>query len=201
MNPTLFGTAVLAVAVAATGCCKQGKDDSAPPPKPAPDNPVAPTVTVQRPPALLTADPAAPAATPTPALGGGSGAYAPDGLPADIPASRSKVPTIEEWNGVPREINCPRSTPLNCETKMLREWLRVSCRPKSTTGGTPTNVNHKTGPTQETYLFAKGGVASLVTPVTRGKHYEATFAWTDKTQTLVVDWPQGAPRPSIKFTD
>jgi hypothetical protein len=187
---------LVCLAAAAASCCRIpgiGKDeDPGPVPITAPSEPKS-TTTVQ-----LTAQPA-PTPAPTPAAA--PNAYAPDGLPVDIPASRSAVPTVAEWNAVPREINVARSTPLNCETKMLREWLRVSCRPKSSTGGTPTNVVHKSGPKDNAYYFAKGEVASLVVPVTRGKHMESTFSWTDKTQTLVLDWPGGAPRPIIKFTD
>jgi hypothetical protein len=182
------------------GCCKGGgKSDDTPIPSPN-QTPVTPVNTVAdttKPTLTLTA-PATPATAPTAATAGG---YLPDGLPADIPASRSAVPTLAEWSAVPREINCPRSTPLNCETKMLREWLRVSCHPKSSTGGTPTTVDHKSGPKDDAYYFAKGGVTSLVTPVLRGKHMEATFNWTDKRQTLVIDWPHGAPRPAVRFQD
>lgn len=184
---------LIMLTAAAAGCCNglgKKEEDPGPIPITMPADPK-PTTT-------LTA-PAQP--TPTPVPTSASGGYAPDGLPADIPASHSSVPTIAEWNAVPREISVARSTPLNCETKMLREWLRVSCRPKSSTGGTPTNVVHKLGPTDETYYFSKGGIASLVTPVKNGKHQESIFSWTDKSQTLVIDWPHGAPRPVIKFTD
>jgi hypothetical protein len=185
---------VVLVSLVSGGCCKiPGKSDNDPGPiiiTPPADPKANPAVT-------LTAEPTPkPPTTQAPAT-----AYAADGLPAEIPQTHSGVPTVAEWNAVPREINVARSTPLNCETKMLREWLRVSCRPKSNTGGTPTNVVHKSGPPEEAYYFAKGGVASLVVPVFKGRHVESTFSWTDKTQTLVVDWPSGAPRPVIKFTD
>jgi len=123
-----------------------------------------------------------------------------DGLPVEIPESRSAVPTIAEWNAVPREITVNRSTPLNCETKMVREWLRVSCREKNNTGGTPRSAEKGRGCTAETYLFSKSEqkLASVVMPVKRGNHCEVRFSWTDKSQTLVMDWPSG-PRPTIKF--
>lgn len=190
----LILVSAVVLSLASNGCCKlPGKSD---------DDPGPITITTPSEPkaTATTLTTAAPTQVPT-AVPTSTGGYAPDGLPADIPATRSAVPTIAEWNAVPREISVARSTPLNCETKMLREWLRVSCRPKSNTGGTPTNAVHKSGPKDDAYYFAKGGVASLVVPVTRGKHMESTFSWTDKVQTLVVDWPHGAPRPVIKFTD
>jgi hypothetical protein len=134
-----------------------------------------------------------------------AGGYAPDGLPADIPAERSKVPTVAEWNAVPREISVARSTPLGCETKMVREWLRVSCRKDLGQPGNdklPQSISDETGKTADTFTFAKPGqVTSVVTPVLRGRTYRAKFHWETKTQTLVVDWPSGAPRPVVKFED
>ena len=125
----------------------------------------------------------------------------PDGLPVDIPTGHSKVPTLGEWDAVTREITVARSTPLGCETKMVREWLRVSCRGKNDKGGEPTNAETKSSGGLEAYLFAKNKVTSVVVPVARGKRYEALFSWTDKKQVLVMDWPNGAPRPTIKFID
>ena len=144
-------------------------------------------------PAQATAAPTA-AAPAQPARGN-------DGLPADIPSGRSAVPTLAEWNGVQREITVARSTPLSCETKMLREWLRVSCRGKTSTGGTPQSVRTAGGCTGDTYTFSNGGVTSLVTPVLAGRHCEADFEWSNGKQRLHVDWPNGAPRPTIAFRD
>ena len=146
------------------------------------------------------------AAPPTHATPEATGATTPgamgnDGLPLDIPATRSKVPTQAEWDAVPREITVARSTPLACETKMLREWLRVSCRTKNKAGGSPTTVKTKESGGVEAFTFGSGGITSVVVPVLRGKRYTALFGWTDMSQVLVVDWTGGIPRPSIKFTD
>ena len=129
------------------------------------------------------------------------GDFGPDGLPTEIPSARSPVPTLAEWGAVPREITVARSTPLGCSTKMVREWLQVSCHGKDNKGGDAVGVDNKTGATGDTYTFAKNKVTSVVTPVLRNHHYEATFAWTAQKQILVVDWPNGAPHPTIKFTD
>ncbi len=183
--------AVVCLMFLATGCCKSAdsrRED--PPPKPSPD-----PVVVSAPPKQ---DPA-PGDKVVPA----DDAYAQDkdGLPVVIPTTRSKVPGLPEWNAVPREITVNRSTPLNCETKMVREWLRVSCREKNNTGGTPTNATVLRGCTPETYFFVKPEqkLASVVMPVLKGKHCEVKFEWTDKTQTLVVDWVGNGPRPTIRF--
>ena len=115
--------------------------------------------------------------------------------PVSIPG-RSAIPSIEEWNGV-GEVTVKGSSALNCETKMVREWLRVSCRGKNDTGGTPTTVRITKGGKPGTYVYHVGGVTSLITPFVNGVHLEAAFSWTDKSHKLVVDWPNGAPKPTI----
>jgi Tfp pilus assembly protein FimV len=140
------------------------------------------------------------AASPSdPTAGAGRGGFGVDGLPADIPATRSKVPTLAEWDAVPREISVARSTPLGCETKMVREWLRVSCRKRNSTGGMPTNVETRQSGGVEAFTFAKNSITSLVVPVLRGRHYVAQFSWTDHSELLIVEWANGAPRPRIFF--
>jgi hypothetical protein len=199
MNRRKDELAVAAVAILALLCCKSeaSKDKGGEKPTVAAEPPKAP-----EPPAPAPT-PVAPAPAATPAAAGD--AYAPDGLPADIPAARSKVPTVAEWNAVPREISVARSTPLGCETKMVREWLRVSCRKDLAQPGydkLPQSITDQTGKTADTYTMEKPGqLTSVVTPVLRGRTYRAKFHWETKTQTLVVDWPSGAPRPVIKFED
>jgi hypothetical protein len=89
------------------------------------------------------------------------------------------------------------SSALHCETKMIREWLRVSCRGKNDTGGTPTGVTVVRGGRGETVTFAGGGVTNLITPVLEGTDFEARFSWTDKSHPLVVRWPRGTPKPVV----
>ncbi len=182
--------AAVCMTLAAAGCCKSMDSSRNEAPPPAPDPAVASTAPKQDP---TAGDRVVP---PDDGLAQGN-----DGLPVVIPTTRSKVPTIAEWNAVPREITVNRSTPLNCETKMVREWLRVSCREKNNTGGTPRNVTVAAGCTSDTYLFSKPEqkIASVVTPVLKGKHCEVRFDWTNKTQTLVVDWVGNGPRPTIQF--
>jgi hypothetical protein len=184
---------MLVASVCLNGCCSNKKDVD----PPAPDKPVEPSANTPKTTTLMPESP--PANTPGQAAAA-PGAMANDGLPVQIPEAHSAVPTIAEWNAVPREITVNRSTPLNCETKMVREWLRVSCREKNNTGGTPKAVDKLRGCSSETFLFAKPEqkIASVVMPVRRGNHCEVRFSWTDKTQSLVMDWPSG-PRPTIKF--
>lgn len=175
---------MMALPIAGTACCFGGSSHSESAHKDT-SSPAAP------------AQPAAQPATATPE----PAARANDGLPADIPSSRSAVPTLPEWNSVTREITVRKSTPLGCETKMLREWLRVSCRGKTSTGATPTDVKKGAGCGGDTYVFASNGVTSVVTPVLRGKSCNVAFSWSQGEHDLVVNWANGAPRPTIAFQD
>ncbi len=111
----------------------------------------------------------------------------------------SKPPTVAEWGAV-GEITVRHSTPLGCETKLVREWLRVSCR--STEKGPyliygvklTSGKDHGGIPP-----FVKKGVASIVTQVKKGMNAEYTFDWGSFTRVLKVAWPNGAPSPTIEF--
>lgn len=114
------------------------------------------------------------------------------------PNGRSTVPTIDEWTAA-KEIGVKGSSKLNCETKMVREWLRVSCKGKNDTGGEPKSVTIKRGGGRgDTFTFAGNKVASLVCPFVVGTDIAADFEWTDKKKELVVSWPYGAPEPPLK---
>ena len=91
------------------------------------------------------------------------------------------------------------SSALGCETKMVRTWLRISCRGKNDSGGTPTSVNiTKGGGDGKTFKFAAGGVTSLVLPFVEGVDVKAQFGWSNKSAELHVFWPRGAPEPPPK---
>lgn len=187
-----LATAVL-VAASITACGSEKSEpskDSPPPPKAAgtggPAAGYAPAGTggpaAINAPAPTTAS--IPAQSPTPAAAG--------------PNGRSAVPTVDEWTAA-KEITVKGSTKLNCETKMVREWLRVSCRGKNDTGGEPKNVTMKKGGGRgDTFVFSGNKVASLVCPFVNGTDIVAEFEWTDKKKELVVSWPWGAPEPPSK---
>jgi hypothetical protein len=116
--------------------------------------------------------------------------------PMPVLPGRSPVPTLEEWNAVTKEVNVKGSSALQCETKMLREWLRVSCRGKNDTGGTPVSVITQKGGFGA-YLFASGGVTSIVLPFVEGIDATFLFSWTDKVHPLHLKWPHRSPMPII----
>ncbi|MBW2457849.1 MAG: hypothetical protein JRI68_25310, partial [Deltaproteobacteria bacterium] len=115
--------------------------------------------------------------------------------------SRSSVPSTAEWNAQTKEVTVRGSTALNCETKMVREWLRISCRGKNQSGGEPTGVVvTKGGGRGDDFVFTGNKVASLVVRFVPGVDLEARFNWTDKGSTCRVWWPRGAPEPEYKGT-
>lgn len=144
-----------------------------------------------------SAPPADPTAAPSPAP------TAPAGSPTDAapatPGGKSAVPTMEEWTAQTKEVTVLGSSKLNCETKQVREWIRVSCRGKNDTGGEPTGVRvTKGGGRGEDFVFSNAGVASLVYRFVEGVSMEAEFTWSDKSKTLLIAWPRGAPEPPAK---
>lgn len=128
-----------------------------------------------------TADAAAPAA--------------PSAAPV-LPPGRSAVPTVAEWDAETHEVTVKGSSALGCETKMVREYLRISCRGKNDSGGTPLSVVPQKG-AHEAYFYSAGGVVSVVIPYVQGIDATLAFAWTDKSHPLRLTWPRGAPKPPI----
>jgi hypothetical protein len=112
-------------------------------------------------------------------------------------ANRSEIPTVSEWNAAAK-VSMAGAAGSGCETKRVREWLRVSCRGKNAwSQGTPTGVRVDEGGKYDTYTFARGGVASVVVAVVEGTKLEASFMWSDgEVRQLVVSWPKGSPRPA-----
>ena len=133
----------------------------------------------------------APSPAATPAAG--------DSAPAKtvVPAGRSPAPTLQEWSTMKQEVTVKGSSALGCETKIVREYLRVSCRGKNDSGGTPTTVKVQKGGRGEALAFASGGITSLIVPYVEGIDFEADFSWTDKSHKLVVKWPHRAPKPAV----
>lgn len=113
---------------------------------------------------------------------------------------RSPTPTLADWNNQRKEVTVKGSSALRCETKIVREYLRISCHGKNDTGGTPTNVVVKKGGRGEALTFVVPGVTSLIVPFVEGTDLAADFSWTDKSHTLVVSWPRGAKQPDVVGT-
>ncbi|MCE7893273.1 MAG: hypothetical protein DYH12_26815 [Sorangiineae bacterium PRO1] len=184
MKRTTIGAGMLITVVLLA--CKQEakKEEIAPPP---------PTVTAAAAPT--------PEATPTPAPAESAppsgGSESKTGIPT---SGTSKPPTVAEWGAV-GEITVRHSTPLNCETKLVREWLRVSCRTSDNSANQIQTVKLTRGNDSGGIPpFMKKGVASIVTRVRPGIDADWTFEWTQwGKRVLTVKWPHGAPAPTYEF--
>jgi hypothetical protein len=121
-----------------------------------------------------------------------------------LPPGRSRVPAPEEWRRL-QEIIVKGSTAAGCETYQLREWLRVTCRPRSPRS-VPTGVTVRSGGRGEAMalsvdafdaLLGSGEVhsfTSLVAPVLPGDVLVADFTWTDRAQRLEFHGEPTGPR-------
>jgi hypothetical protein len=110
------------------------------------------------------------------------------------------VPTLAEWSAV-GEVNVRNSGSLGCETKMVREWLRISCHTASGSDNAVTGVQaiRPTGD-KEYLVFQAANLASLVMPVRDGTSALARFTWQKwGSRDLTVSWPHGAPSASMSF--
>ena len=175
---------VLLLPLVTLGACNKPDTDQAKPAvKPAPEAQVATAVK----PAVVVTAPATAVVAPV--------APPPINLPAR--PGRSPMPTLAEWNTQQKEVTVKGSTALNCETKIVREYLRVSCNGKNDSGGTPTDIVINKGGHGETYTYVNGGITSLVVPFVEGTNFEAYFGWTDKGHDLVVSWPRGSKQPEV----
>ena len=122
---------------------------------------------------------------------------APPPKPAAVARARSPVPVPQIWSEAP-EVIVAGSTAAGCETKMIREWLRVMCG-RTEAGIIPTRVTVAVDATGESQALATPRQTSLVTPLEPGRHVEVDFAWTDHTRRLTLDWPMEAKAPVMKF--
>lgn len=110
----------------------------------------------------------------------------------------SQVPTVAEWDAA-KEVTVKGSTDAGCETKKVREWVRVSCRKNNKAGGKPKAVTVSKGKDANVYTYATDGVVtSLVFPFVNGTDLEAKFTWSDGSKTFKSQWPKGAPEPPSK---
>lgn len=127
--------------------------------------------------------------------------YAADGWPQVLAPPGSKAPTTEEWAAVPREVTVRGSSGLKCETKVVREWLRVSCRANSL--GVPVTVTHAPAYGQQAFTFVSpGSVTSAVLQLIPGKAYSADFSWGSpdlgtSTFTMTLRWINGRPNAAF----
>jgi hypothetical protein len=122
---------------------------------------------------------------------------APPPAPRVVPPERSPVPVPVVWERAPENV-VTGSTSAGCETKQVREWLRVICG-RTENGDDPTDVTVERDDGGEALALAMPHQTSLVVPVVQGRETVALFKWTDHTRRLHVRWPAGAAKPTFAF--
>lgn len=117
--------------------------------------------------------------------------------PARAAASpRSPVPLPEVFRRA-AEVIVTGSSDAGCETKQVREWLRVQCTRGDDRWPVDAQVTRDDG--HEAMVLAMPGEVSLLIPVVEGRELTATVGWADRTRVLRVAWLAGAPRPTLAF--
>lgn len=156
--------------------------------------------------------PAPPAVSATPAVAPPSASVAAEKLPPKLddfyprgfqpPDKPTKPPTVAEWKDAP-EVEVKNGKQLACEVKLVREWIRVSCR---TTDDRASQIKGmkllqpELKPARDFYEMVKPDtLASAVFPIRKETHVRIEFSWTDFSRILSVAWTPGAPKPGIFF--
>jgi len=119
--------------------------------------------------------------------------------PAPMPAvisDRSAVPLPDLFKHAP-EVIVTGSSDAACETKQVREWLRIQC--PRTERARPVDVEVTRDDGHEAMVLVMPAEISLLVPVVEGRELAAKLLWTDKTRVLHVAWPAGAKRPTLAF--
>ncbi len=111
-----------------------------------------------------------------------------------LPPGRSWPPTDDEWR---REKECTvkGSSALRCETKLVREWLRLSCeRVEYDENERRVDVLSEVVVTQGghgDWRAYQQGTVNLLIPVLPGDETRVRFGWKKKTHELTLSWPKG----------
>lgn len=115
-------------------------------------------------------------------------------------------PELQEW-AKSKMIKVAGSTKNSCDTRMVREWLRVQCVNRSAERGTPVSITVTDGRADgERYkgenLKMVNDITTLIVPVRPGTEFAADFAWEKGTDQLTVKWPYNTDESArdIKFT-
>jgi hypothetical protein len=129
------------------------------------------------------------AGSPAPRPGG-----APEGAVPDIPAARSKPPTVDEWIAAPEvSTQDAGARPNDCYLKIVREWLKVHCN------GSVTGTMDMDGFGEENVDYYQqvtpGKPADFVVRLRKGVSMKLTIQREGQDAVLLVSWPSSEPRP------
>lgn len=120
---------------------------------------------------------------------------APVATKPEIPTTRSAVPTADEWEAS-QTYPVDGAAELGCDGKIIREWLRVSCRGSAPDAGAVTTLRafpnyggrdpHVPDLDKETFVYEGAGVASVVLPVVARANVKVDFSWANERHELYV---------------
>lgn len=115
--------------------------------------------------------------------------------PYVLPEGRSWPPTEDEFRRAD-ECVVKGSTNAGCETKLVREWLRVACgqRKQHLTEDAwdgPEGLQVLAGGHGDALAWRDDELMVLIIPVVEGDAARAKFWWAASQQTLELDWPRG----------
>lgn len=122
----------------------------------------------------------------------------PSASPAPAPsatAASADAPAPAAWTKAPK-FAVKAELGLGCETRRLPGWLRVLCRSKNGTGGSPTEIVIGDGSTPGASGELVGEELVFVTPWRAGTRVSADFVWTNTRYTLAAEWPAGSAEPA-----
>jgi hypothetical protein len=114
------------------------------------------------------------------------------------PAGRSRPPGPHAWERE-REANVRGSTAAECETHLLREWLRVDCKKRKASSPAPLGARVIEGGHGEASVTAGPDELTLLAPIVEGDRFVAELSWANRTQRLVAVFPRGARFPEATF--
>ncbi|MFT3712635.1 MAG: hypothetical protein QM817_33720 [Archangium sp.] len=119
-----------------------------------------------------------------------------------LPEGRSWPPTEDEWR---RSGECvvKGSTAAGCETKMVREWLRVVCRERDDDAPDGyerlDGVELISGGHGDARIFRLDTGVALLLPVLKGDDAKARFMWQRNVQQLNLKFAADAEAPVMFF--
>lgn len=144
----------------------------------------------------------APASSPPPeaTASAAASASASAATPPPFAETETKPPTVAEWKEA-KPLAVGHAASLWCDTRELREWIRVSCRAPEDAANQPTSLRVVRAPARgQHYELVRSGVASLVLQPRRGVTSSFAFEWSKwGARTLDVRFDAGTERPVVAF--
>ncbi len=121
----------------------------------------------------------------------------PAGFPEEIPAERSKPPTVQEWNAAEKVELEPRG----CFRKVVREWLKLNCSRDDNVNPDPRaflglDAFGREG--GDYFVWSRPGqTADVIVRMVRGRRSVASLQLGSKALSLGYDWSGNGPFPRL----